>query len=58
MATLQTKIINRFLSKLNSVEALGSEQIVQLTDLLMADKKPKADDFVKVFSAPPGGDLK
>jgi len=45
MATLQQKIAEKFLAKL--AESKDADT-----------KKLKADDFVKVFSAPAGGDVK
>jgi preprotein translocase subunit Sss1 len=34
------------------------EKIEQLRKLLASSKKPKADDFIKVFTSPAGGDVK
>lgn len=59
MATLQQQIAEKFLAKLAQSKAVGAEKLDQLRTMLAADgKKLKADDFVKIFSAPAGGDLK
>jgi hypothetical protein len=58
MATLQHQIAETFLAKLENAKELDAEKISQLRKLLAAGKKPKADDFVKIFSLPAGGDLK
>jgi hypothetical protein len=58
MATLQQQIAEKFLAKLAESKDLESERINQLRILLADSKKLKADDLVKVFSQPAGGDLK
>ncbi len=58
MATLQQKIAEKFLAKVAESKDVGPEKVTQLRDLLAAGKKLKADDLVKVFSLPAGGDLK
>ena len=58
MATLQQQIAEKFLAKLAESKHLDSDKIAQLKKLLSDNKKPKADDFVKVFSLPAGGDVK
>jgi hypothetical protein len=58
MATLQQQIAEKFLAKLAEFKDVGPEKVAQLRNLLAADKKLKADDLVKVFSLPAGGDLK
>lgn len=58
MATLQQQIAEKFLAKLAESKDLDSDKIDQLRTLLASNKKPKADDFVKIFSLPAGGDLK
>jgi hypothetical protein len=58
MATLQQKIAEKFLTKLAQSKDVDAECVAQLRMLLADSKKPKADDFVKIFSLPPGGDLK
>jgi hypothetical protein len=58
MATLQQKIGEMFLATLAGGKALDAEKIEQLRKLLADGKKPKADDFVKIFTTPAGGDVK
>jgi len=58
MATLQQQIAEKFLVKLADSKDLDADKIDQLRTLLASGKKPKADDFVKIFSLPAGGDLK
>ena len=58
MATLQQKIAEKFLAKLAESKDVDADKIDQLRTLLANSKKPKADDFVKIFTLPPGGDLK
>lgn len=59
MATLQQQIAEKFLAKLAQSKAVDAEKLDQLRSLLADNsKKLKADDFVKIFSAPAGGDLK
>lgn len=58
MATLQQQIAEKFLAKLAQSKAVDAEKLDQLRTLLEDGKKLKADDFVKIFSAPAGGDLK
>ncbi|WP_258763750.1 hypothetical protein [Bradyrhizobium arachidis] len=38
-------------------ENFDSKKIEQITDLLAAEKKPKADDFAKVFASDDAGDI-
>jgi hypothetical protein len=58
MATLQQKIAERFLAKLAGSKEVDAAKIDQLRSLLADGKKPKAEDFVRIFSLPAGGDLK
>jgi len=58
MTTLQQKIADRFLVKLAESKNFDSMIIDQLRALLAEGRSLKADDFVKVFSGPVGGDLK
>lgn len=58
MATLQQQIAEKFLAKLAESKQVDAEKIDQLRKLLTENKKLKADDFVKIFSLPAGGDLK
>ena len=58
MLTLQEQIAEKFLAKLADSKGVDAEKIDQLRILLANSKKPKADDFVKIFTLPAGGDLK
>lgn len=58
MATLQQQIAEKFLAKVAESKDVDAGKIEQLKRLLADTKKLKADDFVKVFSAPAGGDVK
>jgi len=56
--TLQQQIAEKFLAKLAQSKNVDAGKIEQLKELLADTKKLKPDDFVKVFSAPAGGDVK
>jgi len=58
MAKLQEEIADAFLEKLEESPDLTPEMIEGLRKLFSAKKKLKADDLVKVFSPPAGGDVK
>jgi hypothetical protein len=58
MATLQQKIAAAFLTKLREGEDVDAGKIDQLRTLLGSGKKPKADDLVKIFTAPEGSDAR
>jgi hypothetical protein len=58
LATLQQQITEKFLIKLAESKKLDAEKIEQLRTLITENKKVKANDFVKIFSLPAGGDLK
>lgn len=58
MGTLQRQIAEKFLTKLAESEYVDAGKIEQLRRLLTDVKKVKADDFVKIFSLPAGGDVK
>lgn len=58
MATLQQRIAEKFLTKLAESKQVDVERIDQLRQLLADGKKLKADDLVKIFSLPVGGDIK
>jgi hypothetical protein len=58
MPTLQEEIAEKFLAKLSKSKDVDAVKIDQLRILLANSKKPKADDFVKIFTLPAGGDLK
>jgi hypothetical protein len=58
MATLQEQIAESFLANLSESKTIDAEKIDQLRTLLATSKKPKPEDFVKIFTLPAGGDLK
>jgi hypothetical protein len=58
MATLQQNVAEKFLAKLKDGKSLDAEKVEQLRKLLTDSKKPKAEDFIKIFTAPAGGDVK
>lgn len=58
MATLQQKIAEKFLAKLAGSKDMDSAKVEELRILLADGKKPKADDFVRIFSLPAGADVK
>lgn len=58
MATLYQQIAEKFFAKLAESKDADAGRIDQLRVLLADGKKVKSEDFVKIFSAPSGGDLK
>jgi DNA-binding GntR family transcriptional regulator len=58
MPTLQQQIVEKFLARLAEAKDIDAAKIARLRALLADGKKVKAEDFVKVFSLPAGGDLK
>jgi hypothetical protein len=57
MATIQQTIADKFLAKLAQSKVLDAERIDEIRGLLGDGKKVKAEDLVRIFSLPPGGDL-
>lgn len=57
MPTLQRLIAEKFLVRMKEGEVLDEHALKQLNDLFGAGKKIKADDLVKVFTSPPGGEV-
>jgi hypothetical protein len=57
MSTIQEQIAEKFLTKLAASKDVDAAKIDQLRSVLADSKKPKADDFVKIFMFPAGGDL-
>ena len=57
MPTIQQQIADKFLSKLAESDEVDAAKIEQLRALLYDNKKAKAEDFVKIFAMPAGGDL-
>jgi hypothetical protein len=58
MGTLQQKVAEKFLANLKESKGLDAEKIEQLRKLLADSKNPKAGDFIRIFTAPAGGDVK
>ena len=58
MTKLEEKIAEKFLERLKDSPGITPGMIEGLQTLLSAEKKLKADDVVKVFSPPAGGDVK
>ena len=58
MPTLQQQVAEKFLANLAESKDVDPEKLAQLRNLLTSGKKMKADDLVKIFSLPAGGDLK
>ncbi|MCA9464098.1 MAG: hypothetical protein KC643_01405 [Nitrospira sp.] len=58
MTTLQQKIAEKFLAKLAGSKDVDTAKVEELRILLADGKKPKADDFVSIFSLPAGADVK
>jgi hypothetical protein len=56
MATLQKQIADKFLEDLSHGKDVDAAQIDEIRKLFSGDKKIKAEDLVKVFSLPHGGD--
>lgn len=58
MASLQQQIADKFLSALAQRKEVDADKVVELRKLLDRGKKPKAEEFIHVFTAPPGGEIK
>jgi hypothetical protein len=58
MVTIQQQIAEKFLAKLAESKEVDADKLDQLRNLLKDNKKTKAEDFIKIFSIPAGGDLK
>ena len=58
MPTLQQQVTEKFLTKLAETDTLEPERIEELRALLAGGKKVKAEELVKLFSSPAGGDIK
>jgi hypothetical protein len=58
MPTLQKNIAKKFLETLAESKDVDMDKIEQIQKLLENGKKPKADDFVRIFSIPVGGEVK
>jgi hypothetical protein len=58
MPTLHRQIADKFLAKLADSKEVDTGKIEALKALLADTKRLKADEFVKVFTQPDGGDIK
>ena len=58
IVTLQQQIAEKFLTKLAASKDVDIEKIEQLRRLLADTKKPKPEEFVRIFSLTAGDDLK
>ena len=58
MPTLQQQVAEKFLAELAESGTIDGDRLEQLRTLLSCNKKVKADDLVKLFSQPAGGDVK
>jgi hypothetical protein len=58
MASLQQQIADKFLAALAQRDEIDADKVAELRQLLSRGKKPKADGFIRVFTAPPGGEIK
>jgi hypothetical protein len=57
MSTLQQQIVEKFLASLAESDRWDPARLGKLRELLTAEKAPKADDFVRVFSMPACGEI-
>jgi len=51
MSDIEDEVIARFLARLRDSEAMPPDMLGQLENLLKAEKKPKSEDFVRLFSS-------
>lgn len=58
MGTLQNKIADKFLATLRDGKILDDAKVEEVKKLLTSTKKPKADDFIKIFTTPTDGEVK
>lgn len=58
MPTLQQQIADKFLAQLAESKEISSEKIEKIRSAIAAQKKPKADDFIRIFTEPDHGDIK
>jgi len=58
VATLQQKIAESFLERLAKRPGIDAAMVERIGRLLLANKKPKVDDFVQLFSQKDGGSAK
>jgi hypothetical protein len=58
MATLQQEIAEKFLAQLEESKKVSANKVEKLRAALSGQKKPKVDDFVRIFTEPDEGDIK
>ena len=58
MYNLQTSIAEKFLQSLSESKEVDADAIEHLRALLADGNKPKADDFVKIFTTPADEEVK
>ncbi|MCC7252381.1 hypothetical protein [Hyphomicrobium sp.] len=58
MSQLEKRIAEKFLKSLADDKAVDAAAIEKLRALLANSSKPKADDFVKIFTTPADGEVK
>lgn len=58
MASLQQQIADKLLAALAERRDIDADIVAELRQLLSRGKKPKPDEFLRVFTAPPGGEVK
>ena len=56
--TLQKEIAEAFLEKLEGNKDIDADKLKKLRELISDTKKLKADDVVRILSAPSGGEIK
>jgi hypothetical protein len=57
MTTLQQQIVEKFLAAITQDKNFDASKVEALRRLLAEPKKPKADDFVEIFSTPAADDV-
>jgi hypothetical protein len=58
MANLQQRITDKFLQSLEEGKELDASAIKELRELFTSGNRPKADDLVKIFTAPADQEVK
>lgn len=58
MPNLQQQIAEKFLTALKEGKSLDADKVEQVRQLLARGKKPKAEEFVRIFTMPAGGEVK
>lgn len=58
MSTIQQQIAGKFVSKLAESDDIDVTTIEKLRILFSGNKRIKPEDLIKIFTLPPGEDLK